>query len=172
LRIDSVYDLRDVKGKVELPANYTVGILFQKFAVPSKEGGWILGADYSQTKWDNYRFVGQKDSVRTNWTLRVGGQWSPVPKRNYFSNIAYRLGVVMGPDYVRVGKELPQFGVTAGLGLPVPISRQAPNQLTFINLALEMNRRGNNDNLLRENLFRISLGLSLSDIWFAKRRYD
>lgn len=172
LRIDSIYDLRDVKGKVEMPANYTVGLLLQKFATPNKEGGWILGVDYSRTMWDDFRFVGQKDSVRTNWNLRVGGQWSPVPKRNYFSNIAYRLGLVMGPDYIRVDNELPQFGMSFGLGLPLPVSRQAPNQLTFINLAFEMNRRGNNTNLLRENLFRFSLGFSLSDIWFAKRRYD
>jgi len=172
LRVDSVFDQRDVKAKVELPASYTIGFLIQKFATPNKEGGWILGADYSQTNWDDYRFVGQKDSVRTNWNLRIGGQWSPVPKRNYFSNIAYRLGVMLGPDYIQVGNELPQFGMSFGLGLPLPVSRQAPNQLTFINMALEINRRGDNNNLLRENLFRFSLGFSLSDIWFAKRRYD
>ena len=172
LRVDSISDVKDIKGKVELPATYTVGILLQKFAVPNKEGGWILAADYTQTRWDDYRFYGQKDSVKNNWSLRLGGQLSPVPKRSYFSNIAYRFGCVLGPDYIRVGNTLSQLGFTFGLGLPVPISRQAPNQVTFVNMAFELNQRGNNDNLLRENLFRFSLGFSLSDIWFAKRRYD
>ena len=104
--------------------------------------------------------------------MRLGGQLSPVPKRSYFSNIAYRFGCVLGPDYIRVGNTLSQLGFTFGLGLPVPISRQAPNQVTFVNMAFELNQRGSNDNLLRENLFRFSLGFSLSDIWFAKRRYD
>ncbi len=172
LRIDSVLDQRDVKGKVKLPTSYTVGFMLQKFATPNKEGGWMLGADYSVTAWDEYRFYDQKDSVRTNWSLHIGGQWSPVPKRSYFSNIAYRFGVVLGPDYVKVRNTLSQLGLSFGMGLPVPISRQAPNQITFLNLAFEMNRRGNDTNLLRENLFRFSVGFSLSDIWFAKRRYD
>lgn len=172
LRIDSVLDQRDVKGKVKLPASYTVGFMLQKFATPNKEGGWMLGADYSSTRWDDYRFYDQKDSVRTNWTLSVGGQWSPIPKRSYFSNIAYRFGMVFGPDYIKVGNPLSQLGLSFGMGLPIPISRQAPNQVTFLNLAFEMNRRGNDTNLLRENLFRFSMGFSLSDIWFAKRRYD
>jgi hypothetical protein len=172
LRIDSVLDQRDVKGKVKLPASYTVGFMLQKFATPNKEGGWMLGADYSSTRWDDYRFYDQRDSVRTNWTLSVGGQWSPIPKRSYFSNIAYRFGMVFGPDYIKVGNPLSQLGLSFGMGLPIPISRQAPNQVTFLNLAFEMNRRGNDTNLLRENLFRFSMGFSLSDIWFAKRRYD
>jgi len=172
LRVDSVLDQRDVKGSVEMPLSYTVGFMLQKFATPNKEGGWMFGVDYSETRWDDYRFFGQTDSVRSNWSLRVGGQWSPIPKRNYFSNIAYRAGLVFGPDYIRVGNSLSQLGFSLGMGLPVPISRQAPNQVTFVNIALEMNRRGNDTNLLRENLFRFSLGFSLSDIWFAKRRYD
>lgn len=172
LRVDSVSDVKDVKGQVQLPASYTLGVLLQKFAVPNKEGGWILAADYTQTRWDNYRFYGQSDSVKNNWSLHLGGQWSPAPKRGYFSNVAYRFGCVLGPDYIRVGNTLSQLGFTFGLGLPVPISRQAPNQVTFVNMAFEMNRRGNDTNLLRENLFRFSLGFSLSDIWFAKRRYD
>ncbi len=172
LRVDSISDVRDVKGKVTLPASYTFGILLQKFAVPNKEGGWILAADYTQTNWDKYRFYGQADSVRSNYSLHLGGQWSPVPQRGYFSNVSYRLGCVLGPDYVRVGNTLSQLGFSAGLGLPVPISRQAPNQVTFVNMAFEMNRRGNDTNVLRETMYRFSLGFSLSDIWFAKRRYD
>ena len=112
------------------------------------------------------------DSLQNKWEIKVGAQLSPVPKRNYFSNIAYRFGFFMGPDYVKVGQKLPQIGGTFGLGLPVGISRQAPNQITFINMAFEYIKRGNNDNLLRENMFRFSLGFSLSDIWFVKRKYD
>ena len=81
----------------------------------------------------------------------------------------------MGPDYIRVGKKLPQFGATFGLGLPVANFRSSYaslNQATIVNLAFEYIKRGNNDNLLRENMFRFSLGFSLSDLWFIKRKYD
>ena len=172
VRLDSVSDVRDVKGTIEMPASYTVGLILQKFAVVNKEGGFMLGVDFAQQKWDNYRFYGQSDSVKSNWELRVGAQINPIPKRNYFSNIAYRFGFFTGPDYVKVGNKLSQLGLSFGLGLPMAVNRQAPNQATFINLGFEIIKRGNNDNLLKENLFRFSLGFSLSDIWFIKRKYE
>ena len=173
IRLDSVSDTRDIKGKLELPASVTVGFVLQKFPVPNKEGGWLIGADYSQQNWSNYRLFNQVDALRNKWEIKVGAQINPVPKRNYFSNVGYRFGLFMGPDYVNVGgQKLSQFGGSFGLGLPMALSRQAPNQLSIINLALEYSKRGNNDNLLKENMFRVSLGLALSDIWFIKRKYD
>jgi hypothetical protein len=172
LRLDSISDLRDVKGTIELPASFTTGFVLQKFAVPNKEGGWMVGIDYSAQPWSEYRFYGKADSLQDKWELRLGAQISPVPQRSYFTNVSYRFGLFLGPDYIKVGESLPQFGASLGLGLPVGISRQAPNQVTFVNLAIEYARRGNKNSVLQENLFRISLGFSLSDIWFIKRQYD
>ncbi len=172
VRLDSVSDQRNVQGKLRMPLNYTVGFQFQKFAVSTKESGWILGVDFTQQKWDEYRFYGQLDSVQNKWEVKVGGQFNPIPKRNYFSNVAYRAGVSFGPDYIKVGQPLNQVTASFGLGLPVALSRQAPNQLTIVNLAFEYIKRGNNTNLLKENMFRFSVGFSLSDYWFVKRRYD
>jgi hypothetical protein len=172
VRLDSVSDIKDVKGKIEMPSSYTVGFVLQKFAVINKEGGWMLGIDFNQQSWDKYRYYGARDSVKNKWELRVGGQIIPVPKRNYLSQVAYRFGFFMGPDYIKTGKDLSQFGASMGLGLPLSISRQAPNQRTLVNLTLEYGKRGNSNNILRENLFRFSLGFSLSDIWFIKRKYE
>jgi len=44
-------------------------------------------------------------------------------------------------------------------------------QFTTINIALEYIKRGNNSNIVKENLFRVSVGLNLSDLWFGKRKY-
>lgn len=173
LRLDSVSDNRDIKGKINLPATYTAGFIIQKFPVQNKEGGWLIGLDFVKQNWDNYRFYGQRDSVQNKWEVRVGGQINPVPQiRKYWSNVTYRFGLFAGPDYVKVGQKLNQFGGSFGVGLPLATSRQAPNQATIINLAFEYSKRGNNNNILRENMFRLSLGFSLSDFWFIKRKYD
>jgi hypothetical protein len=172
VRLDSVSDRRDIKGKIILPATYTIGFLLQKPTVPNKESGWLLGVDFEQQNWDQYRLYGQKDSVRNKWELRVGGQLNPVPKRNYFSNVSYRAGFFIGPDYIKVGQKLSQVGGSFGMGLPVRLSRQAPNQVTIVNVAIDYSKRGNNDNLLKENMFRFTMGFSLSDFWFIKRKYD
>ena len=171
-RLDSVSDVRNIKGKIDLPSSVTAGFVLQKYAVPNKESGWLIGMDFTQQNWDQYRFYGQKDSLKNKWEVRLGAQINPVPKRNYFSNITYRFGLFMGPDYVKIGQKLNQFGGSFGLGLPLASNRQAPNQATIINLALEYGKRGNSNNLLSENTFRLSLGFSLSDFWFIKRKYD
>ncbi|HWR32433.1 MAG TPA: hypothetical protein VN451_02825 [Chitinophagaceae bacterium] len=176
VRLDSVSDQRDIKGKLTMPSSFSIGFVAQKMIIQErdhKEPGWIFGLDFSMYNWDSYRLSGQKDSVRNTWEVRVGGQFNPVPKiKGYFSNITYRAGLFMGPDYIKVGKNLPRFGGSFGMGLPIGFSRQAPNQATIINVSFEYGKRGNSNNLLKENMFRFSLGFSLSDIWFGKRKYD
>lgn len=172
VRQDSVSDLKNVKGKIKLPSSYTFGFMLQKLAVINKEGGWMFGIDFMTQNWTDYRFYGQPDMLRNKWELRAGGSLNPTPKRNYFSNVTYRFGFFTGPDYIDVGNKLSQYGGTFGIGLPFASSRTAVNQVTLVNLAFEYIKRGNNDNILRENMFRISLGLSLSDYWFIKRKYD
>lgn len=173
IRLDSVEDIRDVKGKIILPTTLTAGFVLQKYSTFKKEAGWLLGVDLVYQGWNQYRFFGQRDSVANKIELRIGGQLNPVPRENYFSRVAYRWGVVLGPDYISLGKKIPQLGLSMGLGLPVGnYNRLSPNQASVVNLAFEFLKRGNNDNLLKENLIRISAGFSLSDIWFIKRKYD
>jgi hypothetical protein len=173
VRLDSVSDRRDIKGVLRMPAMYTFGFLIQKYPVPNKHSGYIIGADFSHQQWSEYRIYGEKDSVQNKWDLRVGGQFNPTPRpSNYFSNVSYRAGFSFGPDYIRVGQKLSQFSASVGLGLPVNRSSQAPNQVSIINVAFEYFKRGTNDNLLKENMYRLSIGLALSDFWFIRRKYD
>jgi hypothetical protein len=92
--------------------------------------------------------------------------------KSYWSHVTYRAGFYFGPDYIKAdGNDLPQIGASLGGGFPVRKSTYT-NQFTFINLAFEVGKRGNNNNVLKENLFRISLGLTLSDLWFMKKKYN
>ncbi len=174
VQLDSVSIQKDIKGKVIYPASFTAGFTIEKLP-EQKKGGWLLGVDFQQTNWDDYRFYGQVDSVKNKWELRVGGELYPVPTKNYFSYVRYRAGFFVGPDYISIKNKLPLYGLSLGLGLP--LSNQGmrygtPNQSTMVNVSLEYIRRGNNDNVLRENMFRFSLGFSLTDLWFIKRKYD
>jgi hypothetical protein len=175
LRLDSVYESKDNKGKIEYPSSFTAGFTIQR--IPGmKKGGWLVGIDFSQANWEDYRFYGQSDSVRNKWELRVGGELRPsfsAGRKSYFGNVAYRAGFFFGPDYIQVKGKLPVWGASFGLGLPIlGQNRFSPGQATMINLAFEYIKRGNNDNVLKENMFRVSVGFSLSDFWFVKRRYE
>lgn len=165
-RIDSVYSQINVKGELVYPATMGGGFMLEKI------DKWQLGADFTTTSWDDYRFFGQKDSTAKSWMIKIGGQVTPnlYSTTSYWSRVTYRAGFNFGPDYIHPGKELPQFGASAGLGLPV---RKNPytNQFSFINISLEYGKRGNKDNLISENLFRIAAGFTLSDLWFIKKKY-
>jgi hypothetical protein len=131
--------------------------------------------DFVQSQWNNYRYYDEVDLVHNKWELRFGGQlWPAVTstKNNYWSFVSYRAGFFIGPDYLRIQNKLQQYGISLGVGLPIAYTRQNPNQTTVINVTAEYIKRGNNTNLLKENLFRLSFGFSLSDLWFIKRKYD
>jgi hypothetical protein len=174
VRLDSVSEQLDVKGNIDYPSSFTAGFILEKYVdFDAKSAGWLIGMDYETTKWSNYSYYGQKDpTVTDSWKLKVGAQLRPFPKKNYFSNVAYRAGAFVGSDYIFVQKKLPLFGVSIGMGLPIVNAARLNNAQSILNVSLEFIKRGNNDNLLKENQFRLSLGMALSDIWFVKKKYE
>lgn len=171
--LDSVFRQEGIKGQIEYPASYTAGFVLQRYA-DTKKSGWLIGIDYSQHKWSGYTSYGLKDpNVTDGWNLKAGAQFSPLFRpTSYLSRVSYRAGLGIGKDYVLVGNDLPTFSASLGMGLPIEGARTNPGQFTLVNLAFEFIKRGNNDNILKENMFRVSLGLSLSDYWFRKKKYD
>ena len=165
--IDTISYISNQGGQLQYPS--TLGFGFMLDRVDS----WQIGVDFTTTAWDDYSFFGEKEKVKNSWLLKVGGQFIPDVRdtRSYWSHVNYRLGFNYGPDYINVESKLPQFGISAGLGLPV---RRNPylHQYTLINFSFEYGKRGNISNILRENLFRVGLGFTLSDLWFIKRRYN
>lgn len=164
---DTVQYQTGVRGKITYPLQYGFGFVLHD------EEQWLLGVDYTVGQWSKYRYYEQVDSLQDSWKLSVGGQFIPNAQspNNYWERVAYRLGFYFGKDYVHYKTDLPMYAFTAGAGLPV---RRNPysNQFTIINLALEIGKRGNASNALRENFYRISVGLMLSDRWFIKRKYQ
>jgi len=176
LRLDSVYEQLGVKGNLDYPSSFGIGFIAEQLPDANKSG-WLFGADLLRTNWDNYRFNGQTDAVRSNWQLRVGGQLRPRMKETYKSLLAYRAGMFVGNDYIYLdNKKLPSWGVSAGISLPIAnlkdAARRFRTQYSIVNLSAEYIKRGNNSNPINENLFRVSVGFTLSDLWFTKRKYD
>jgi len=175
IQLDSVYRQKDVKGKIVYPSGYGLGFVIEKKPdlKNNKYGNWLVGVDFVQNNWSEYRFYGAPDSVQDAWEFRVGGQIRPEPKKNYFSNVTYRAGFFVGQDYIHVDDKLPVLGLSFGMGLPLPnYNSLARGQASVLNLCFEYVKRGNNGNLLKDNIFRISAGLSFSDLWFNKRKYE
>ncbi len=168
-RVDSIYE-NSVKGDVIYPATLGVGITYQSM-------NWLFGVDFEKTNWQDYRFFGQPDLVQSNWKIRVGTEYFPLkentPYKKYFSFVKYRFGFYYGPDYIKVNNTLPEYGFSFGAGFPLKLRKgYYETQTSMLNTAIEFGTRGDKNSNLRENTLRISLGLSLSDIWFIGRKYD
>jgi hypothetical protein len=165
--LDSVYK-QTVNGKIKLPA--TVGIGF------SIDNGHVLtGVDFETTSWSNYSFLGQKDFIKNSWSLKAGFQYYPVTlsSKRYRDFVKYRFGLYYGSDYINIDKNMPEYGVTAGLGLPLKLRRNFyETQYSVLNLAIEYGSRGNKNNNIKENIFRVGLGFTFSDLWFRRYKYD
>ena len=170
MQIDSVFQQNNVKGEVVYPSNYTAGFVYNNYKNNGR--GFLFGLDYTQGKWSEYRFFGQTDSVQDSWKIQAGGQINPKPGTNYFSRVSYRFGFSVGQDYIKVQQDLPTFGASFGVALPIRPSRLALNQFNAVNLSFEYLKRGNNDNALKENLFRFSVGFNFTDLWFMKKKYE
>ena len=176
LRLDSVSEQLNVKGSLEYPASFGTGFIVEQ--IPGvKQTGWLFGLDFLSNNWDNYRFNGQTDAVKTNWQLRLGGQIRPQLKDTYKSLLAYRAGMFFGDDYIYLNNQkLPVWGISAGISLPIAnlkdASRRFRTQYSIVNVSAEYLKRGNNDNPINENQFRLSVGFTLSDLWFTKRKYE
>jgi hypothetical protein len=172
IAIDTVTAIKEQQGTIKLPAVYNLGFTY---TTPH----WMLGADIDIASWSQYRYYGEKDAVKNNMRLHLGGQYYPATERTatnkYWSFIKYRAGLYFGSDYVKLGTtSKPEYGVTLGAGLPLTtFQRLRFGDFVVLNTGVEIGQRGNKTNLsLRENIFRINFGVSMTAAWFQKRKYD
>lgn len=169
VRVDSVFE-NSVSGDIIYPSNLSVGVSYQST-------NWVFGVDYETSKWQDYRYFGVKDQLQNSWKVRVGTEYYPLrdntPFSKYFSFVKYRFGFYVGSDYIKVNNSLPEYGFSFGAGFPMKLRRgYYETQTSMLNTAIEFGSRGDKKSSLRENTLKISVGLSLSDLWFLRQKYQ
>ncbi|MEP7106338.1 MAG: hypothetical protein ABI760_00120 [Ferruginibacter sp.] len=169
IRVDSVYE-NNLKGNIVYPSSFGAGVTYQTL-------NWLFGADFETTKWKDYRFFNQSDEVQNSWKIRVGTEYFPLKEntsyKKYFSFVKYRFGFYYGPDYLNIKSSLPEYGFSFGAGFPMKLRKSYyETQTSMLNTAIEFGSRGDKKSNLRESTLRISIGLSLSDLWFGRQKYQ
>ncbi len=176
--LDTVKFSLNEPGKILIPALYTAGFALHKKETSNRGtyDQWVVGIEYSSRRWkDKYLFYGQPDNLSNSWMIRVAAQYCPnaFDFQNYWSTVIYRLGFYTGNDYINIDNNgLKVSAFTSGLSLPIRKYRSYDNQFSLLNLALQIGQRGSSVNNYKEGFVQISMGYSLSDIWFNKRKYD
>ncbi|HWB27926.1 MAG TPA: hypothetical protein VG738_20780 [Chitinophagaceae bacterium] len=173
--IDTISMQNSLSGKIKMPLNYVAGFMLSNMLTDYTLNKWSIAADYSAGKWSEYRFYGQQDQVMDNWMVHAGAEFVPDPfSSGLWSRSTYHLGFYTGKDYINAdGNGYNVKAITFGLGFALKRYRgQYDNQQTLINTSFEIGKRGSSINNITENFFKFSVGFSLSDIWFIKRKYD
>jgi hypothetical protein len=82
--------------------------------------------------------------------------------------VTYRAGARFSKSGIVVdNKEINDFGITFGMGLPLG------RNLSNINLGFELGKRGTKyGDLVEESYFKVNVGLSLNDKWFIPRKIN
>ena len=103
-------------------------------------------------------------------SLSLGGYYIPNfnSYTNYLKRIVYRGGLKFEKSGLIVKSEsIDNIGLTMGLGLPITGS------FSNMNIGFEIGKKGTTSSgLIQENYANISIGLSLNDKWFEKRKFN
>lgn len=158
-----------------------VAVADSKFAMPAKVSfgsavgqtkKWFVGTEFTFQGKNNMGNLGNfpNTSFEGAYRFAVGGYYIPKYNsfRNYFDRIVYRAGFRHENTGLVVNNQsIKDTGVSFGFGFPVGTS------ISNINLGVEYGKRGTtSSNLIKENYFNFSVGLSFSDRWFIKPKYD
>lgn len=134
---------------------------------------WMVGAQAVMgSVGDLVNTYNQSNDVTYEKSMKysLGGYF--VPNYNSFSNYAKRIIYRAGLKYDKTGlmvksESINDIGFTLGLGLPITGS------FSNINFGFEMGKRGTTSSgLIQENYANFSVGLSLNDRWFEKRKFQ
>ena len=162
--IDTLKYEENEKVSIKIPHGFGAGI-----SVDNGEG-LIVAADFNWAGWKDFTMNGVNDSLQNAWNVAVGASYKPKSTSisKYHKKITYRAGMHFDQTYYNIyGESINKYGITFGMGLPVPRS------LTSFNIAFEVGTMGTiKNNLVKENYFNISVSMSINDRWFVKRRYQ
>src|SRR5690606_8738787 len=105
-----------------------------------------------------------------SYKVGLGAQFVPniYSMDSFLDRITYRAGLEYEQTpYIVSGKNISDIGINFGGSIPM-------NSLSLMNLAFKYGTRGSGANgLVRENYFKISLGISINDnSWFYKRVFE
>jgi len=160
---DTIEYRPEEKGTITYPGKFGIGLAIRN------GDNWLIGADFEYQKWDEFTTFGIKDSLSNSWRVAFGGKFTPKHTNisSLFKRITYRAGARYKQSYLKFyGKPINEFGISFGFGFPLK------NSKTGIDLGMEIGRRGTMDNnLIQENFFNLSLGVSIQENWFQKRKY-
>lgn len=166
-----------VRDGLKLPATISGGVML------NLNNKLRIGADYQLQKWaevgfPEYNVNNGVSSYANNekyfddrQKFTLGGEYCKnVNSRKFFDRIRFRAGASYATPYYYVnGQDGPkEISVSAGLGIPI---NNVWNSRSLLNISGQWVRTSA-DGLIKENTFRINVGITFNERWFMKWKVE
>jgi hypothetical protein len=148
-----------------LPQRITLGASIER------EYKWAFGVDASLQDWADYEDFNNSANYGKGYVIGVGGQWIPdffSVRPGFWRRTMFRGGVQWQktPLVIR-NQEITDLSFR--LGAAIPFGRSGG----ILNTTFLYGIKGTlKESLVRENYFRVHLGVTINDRWFLKPKYD
>jgi len=145
-----------------------------------------VGVDYQLQRWASIDYPTQtsnittehkqgyqlvSDQLRDRHKVTLGADWVPNPMgRKYLGHVHYRIGASYATPYYNVNGVKGPRELTLSAGFGIPLVNSWNNRSTLNISAQWVNKSASN--LITENSFRINIGLTFNERWFAKWKVD
>lgn len=166
------------KDALELPTQISAGVAY------SHGKKWTVAVDYSLQQWSKVKFpvVGSSSDGQTSYTSKTGmfddrhringgfEYCQNAEGRKFMSRIRYRFGASYTTPYLKInGVDGPsEISVSGGVGIPI---MNNINNRSILNVSAQW-VRSSAPGLVKENMFRINIGFTFNERWFAKWKFE
>lgn len=168
-------DTLKCNGRLSLPHIFGAGLTW------THKEQLKLGLDYQLQKWSSvdwpslnantktYNLASGQFSNRQKFTL--GGEYCKGERyRGFFQRIHYRAGVSYTTSYVKINGQNGPRELSASVGFGIPIINSYNNR-SLLNISAQWSNLSA-DGLIKENNYRINVGLTFNERWFAKFKVE
>lgn len=166
-----------ISNALELPHTFGAGLMW------NHDNRLKLGFDYELQKWGKIdmpqfsvangvsAYALAPGQLKDRQKFTFGSEYCKGERsQNFFSRIHYRAGVSYTSPYLKINGQDGPREISASLGVGIPIINSYNNR-SILNISGEwVNRQATG--LIKENMFRINVGLTFNERWFAKFKVD
>lgn len=157
----------NTKNSFKIPSMFSVGVSY------GKSLQWNAGFEYKFTEANDFIFPNEKATFKNSHRFSLGGWYLPDVNsyKSYFNRMMYRFGAFYNTGAMELnGKDINQYGITFGTGLPIGKKGGNPSML---NIGFEFGKQGTtSNNLIQENYGKVKIGFNMNDLWFRKRKFN
>lgn len=175
----ATYESSDAnKLNLEIPTTIGAGLMY------NHSNRVMLGVDYSLQKWasvsspeyqtnsdNSVSYLMKTGIYKDRHKFTLGADICPVPmSRSFVKRIHYRAGVSYATPYYYINGQDGPKEMSASLGFGIPIINSYNNR-SILNISAQWVHQSAK-NFITENTFRINIGLTFNERWFAKWKVE